>query len=397
MPLTVPSEAVHSGMTNNLNFYSKGELEAARETWTKPYNKPLLLHHNSYDGEPVGRVLDAAVKRSSLKSGSWAVALALSVSDPVAEEKVRDGRYRTLSIGSKATSVICSICKVDRAKAWCDHYKGHIYDGKLCYWTLSGLTHNEVSFVNVPADPYAQILYTPENADESSDSEATVESAIETVAGVINEFANDPPAAQGKQEGSAAEEGEIVTPDGTDGAEEVPVESSSEEEPAAEPNPLQAELDQLREKVAGLESALQEAQAQCQELAGAKGAVETALAEAQAGQAQAAEQVGLLTQQNLALVRLLQQHLSERLADLEIFHGSAEERNVLIEQFQKLELRELREKISGLAARPVRRQIHQVSVPGGEGVRTESGSTQAGQKKTLEDLIDTMIKLLTPR
>lgn len=380
-------------MTKNLNFYSQAELRAAIDSWLKPYPKPMLLNHNSYSGDPIGRVKSASIKRSSLKKGSQAVAMELDVMDPVAQEKVTDGRYRTLSIGSNVSSAVCSICKVDRAREWCDHYKGRVYDGKLCYWTLQGLEHEEVSVVNVPADPFAQITDVPKaTAAESTETPPVTETSSSVVTAVITEFTN--PAQPLPEEIPTAATPEVTeTPNTgtppTVAAVEGQTETStpSVESLQAELAQMQASADQLAVDLGTEKENLRQAQTTIeqlqQEVEAQKAVVITANETAQTMEAQ-----------NTALATIVITQMAERVADLEIFHGATEERDVLLATFKGLSLKALREKLDELAKIPVRRQIKRVDVPGGEGTKTESGS-EAPKVRTLDELANTMVNFLT--
>ena len=91
----VTVEAIHAGMTKNKTFYPAGNLLASVESWTKPYPKPVLTHHNT-GGEAVGRVVDAQFKNSVLKQDSQTIQLTLDISDPETIQKVLDKRYMTM-------------------------------------------------------------------------------------------------------------------------------------------------------------------------------------------------------------------------------------------------------------------------------------------------------------
>jgi hypothetical protein len=175
-------EAIHAGLTRNLTFYQEDSLKASAKTWTKPYNKPVLTHHNT-SGEPIGRVTSAKyLQQSMLKKGFGCVEIVCEVVDPDAISKVRDGRYSTVSIGAETDSVVCSVCKTDLLKThkWCGHWKGKRYNkegepdpkGKPCYWIIGNLNFDEVSFVNVPADPAAMVVGLVEEGLEVSLDEA---------------------------------------------------------------------------------------------------------------------------------------------------------------------------------------------------------------------------------
>jgi hypothetical protein len=170
--LTVRIEAIHVGLTRNLTFYQEDKLKSSIQTWTSPYNKPVLTHHNKM-GEPIGRVKSAQFNAQSLSSpGRGCVELICEVSGLDAVGKLRDGRYLTVSIGAETNSVKCSICGTDILnEGWCDHEKGERYNskgdpdpsGQLCYWVIGDLSFDEVSFVNIPSDPFAMAIGLAEN------------------------------------------------------------------------------------------------------------------------------------------------------------------------------------------------------------------------------------------
>ena len=47
----------HSDFVINQRVYPQAEVEKAQETFYKPYNKPVLLHHDDYS-DPIGRVVN---------------------------------------------------------------------------------------------------------------------------------------------------------------------------------------------------------------------------------------------------------------------------------------------------------------------------------------------------
>src|SRR3990167_3505080 len=62
--LVVEVAAIHEGVTANHNFYPANELEASLETWTTPYPKPILLHHDPYT-EAIGRIIGARIDKEA--------------------------------------------------------------------------------------------------------------------------------------------------------------------------------------------------------------------------------------------------------------------------------------------------------------------------------------------
>jgi hypothetical protein len=152
--LVVQMEAIHVGRTANYTFYTKEGLTAGLKSWTSPYNKPVLTHHNDYSGEPVGRILKAEYSENT-KSGKPGLVFTVEITDPTAIEKVIDGRYSTVSIGATTDKVTCNICGTDRIEEWCDHYPGDTYEGQTAHFIIGTTFGREVSYVNVPADEHA--------------------------------------------------------------------------------------------------------------------------------------------------------------------------------------------------------------------------------------------------
>lgn len=152
--LVIEVAAIHEGMTANFNYYSGEELTASLESWTKPYPKPIILHHDPYT-EPLGRVIGAKMDKED--DGTPYVRLQVAVTDPTAMQKIKDQRYLTGSVGGKAGEAACNICGADWAKASmmsvpCKHSRGKTYKGKVAAIEMKDLSFKEYSFVNMPAD-----------------------------------------------------------------------------------------------------------------------------------------------------------------------------------------------------------------------------------------------------
>lgn len=164
--LNVEIEAIHVGVTRNFTRYSSQELSAAVPTWTVPYPRPVLLNHSRYSGEPIGRVMSAAFGASAYPGVAECITLGVYMICDDSIEKIKDKRYMTVSVGGTAESVICSICNANRAKEYCDHEPGSEYDGKLCVFDMHGITFDEISFVNVPADKHAGVVAVADDSPE---------------------------------------------------------------------------------------------------------------------------------------------------------------------------------------------------------------------------------------
>ena len=179
--------ASHSDKLINNRIYKPSELQKLGDTYLHPYPKPVLLHHND-ESEPVGRIVDAEYvpatdwQRAQQLLGddvplppgaSGALLLKAHITDPQAIQKIEDGRYMTVSIGFSAASLKCSICGQDWvSEGPCEHEFGQIYDGQLAYGVPENMHAMEISFVNVPADDYAQVVKTSDKAENEAAKDA---------------------------------------------------------------------------------------------------------------------------------------------------------------------------------------------------------------------------------
>jgi len=199
-PLMIKIAATHSGIiTRNNGFYMPDKMNDGAVTFVQNYNKPVLLNHNTYDGDPVGRIVHASYvdtstgvtkKDAYLKDfvdphtsfetkvdlidriindgmlddptyeGVGYIELTAAITDQNAIQKIADNRYLTVSIGAETDAAVCSICKEDWAETgeMCDHVPGEEYDGKKAFVIAGNLFYDEVSFVSTPADPHAKIV-----------------------------------------------------------------------------------------------------------------------------------------------------------------------------------------------------------------------------------------------
>lgn len=183
--LVVSIAAIHEGITKNFTNYPKEELELSVSTWTSPYNKPIVVDHGRSTGffgreypveDILGRIVNVTMGEHA---GKAALIFTTHITDPSAVERIKDGRYSTVSIGAKIKSAKCSVCENDWAKGkYCDHERGRWYkedeeDEKskaiLCTWDLGGLEGIELSFVTMPADQSAGVLSARESVGNESD------------------------------------------------------------------------------------------------------------------------------------------------------------------------------------------------------------------------------------
>lgn len=161
-------EGIHVGPTNNFTWYTEKALKNSIPSWTKPYRKPFILHHNEKDGRIIGRVLNAEYTDVNTRSGTGALVFTCNVSDDEGKKGVKDGRFETVSIGVVAHDVKCSICGHSISdEGECEHERGAVYDGKTCYWMVNEMEAKELSYVIVPSDIYTHNIriYDPTNKD----------------------------------------------------------------------------------------------------------------------------------------------------------------------------------------------------------------------------------------
>lgn len=174
--IMVDYEAIHVGMTRNFTFYTEEALESSVPTWTKPYLRPLIMHHNEKDGKIIGRIHHADYTDKKTLSKTGALLLTANVPDKEGIEGILDGRLKTTSIGAIVHDATCSVCGQNIAEYGpCEHERGVEYDGKLCYWIIKKMEAKELSYVIVPSDIYSQHIkvYKPGKEKVSELQEAT--------------------------------------------------------------------------------------------------------------------------------------------------------------------------------------------------------------------------------
>lgn len=202
--LLVRVEATHSGIVNgNQRFYRPDRMQDSVYRWKEPGKplKPVLVEHDK-DSTAIGRVFDAkyidlshkyredlpevgnllfyadaTTKRLDLfKSvnlvldklqvrddyrGLGYIELGMKITNPDAIRKVLSGEYLTVSVGFQTDQAICSACHTDWATDdRCEHKLGEMVDGKKMFLIAGNFFYKECSFVNFPADPFAQVLST---------------------------------------------------------------------------------------------------------------------------------------------------------------------------------------------------------------------------------------------
>lgn len=160
--LMVEIEGIHASpaATRNFTRYMPKALKNSVPTWTAPYRKPLIEHHNEENGQIIGRIIDAEYITKNTLSGTPTLKFTVNVPDERAKKDIKSGLLATTSIGATAHDVRCSICgsHIESAEEGCPngHERGGNYNGETCYWDIYSIEGKELSFVVVPADPYSQ-------------------------------------------------------------------------------------------------------------------------------------------------------------------------------------------------------------------------------------------------
>ena len=81
LALDVEMEATHSGKNHNYCIYYEDSMEKDDESFVNPFKKPVLKNHNSYDGEPLGRILQSWHGPSALTDERSAIHLKARITD----------------------------------------------------------------------------------------------------------------------------------------------------------------------------------------------------------------------------------------------------------------------------------------------------------------------------
>lgn len=264
-------EGIHVGPTRNYTWYTEEALKTSIPTWTKPYQRPLIMHHNEKDGKTIGRVISVEYTTQNTRSGTPALLYTCNVPDKEGKEQIQDGRLKTVSIGVIAHDVRCSICgdqvELDEyGSAVCGHDRGSTYDDQICYWKIYKMEAKELSYVIVPSDIYAHNVKTIKAEDFLKTNlkegvTSTMSKELDLTEGqvkgtVIDEEVNkgaadagvnpesiEPKAGEGEE--VKPKEGEEVKPE--DNKDETPEQKPEEKTP--EVDPKDKEIEELKAKI----------------------------------------------------------------------------------------------------------------------------------------------------
>ena len=247
-------EGIHVGPTRNYTWYTEEALDYSIPTWTKPYQRPLIMHHNETDGKIIGRIMHVEKLTKNTRSGTPALMFTCNVPDKDGKEQILDGRLKTVSIGVIAHDVRCSICgkQVELDECGypeCGHVRGNVYDGdKVCYWMIYKMEAKELSYVIVPSDVYAHNIrtYKP-NKKKVRIQENLKEGVMKTME--IEKTNNELEV----KEGQVVEE-EVKETAAAETVSEVKAEENKEEVKANEEVKEDSKVNELEDKVKALEA-----------------------------------------------------------------------------------------------------------------------------------------------
>lgn len=263
--IMVDVEAIHSILTKNFTLYSPEALKESVARWTEPYERPVIMHHNDEDGTIIGRVKSARFTNKTPETGKPGLILSLNVSEKEGIEGVKSGRLLTVSIGANASDVRCSVCGRNIAEGDCNHQRGEIYDGKLCYWRVEKLGDpKEISYVIVPSDKYAKNvnIYSPEKFKRNSllaesESEEVNRVLFDDIEKAIDKAMQE--SVEESKEEKDLEEKEIseeVKDESTDTKEDVAEEPKEDEEDKKEDTDFVSVLNKLQAEAREMEKTI---------------------------------------------------------------------------------------------------------------------------------------------
>ena len=231
-------EGIHVGPTRNFTWYTEEALESSVSTWTKPYQRPLIMHHNEKDGKTIGRILSVEYITRNTRSGTPALSFVCNVPDKDGKEQILDGRLKTVSIGVIAHDVRCSVCgeqiELDEyGSSVCGHDRGCEYEGETCYWMIYKMEAKELSYVIVPSDIYAHNTKTMKSEDYLKTTKTNKdfkESLINLNEGVTNMSVENKNLTEGQIIDETVKDGEEITQKPEAKEEEKAPEVNKEEE-----------------------------------------------------------------------------------------------------------------------------------------------------------------------
>lgn len=285
--LMVEIEGIHAApfATRNYTRYTAKCLKNSIASWTHPYRRPLLKHHNEENGEPIGKIVAAEYMSRNTRSGTPAIKFTVNVPDEDAKKRIKNGLLSTTSIGVIAHDVRCSICgsPITDAKKGCPkgHHRGAAYDGKTCYWDIHDMEAKELSYVNVPSDMYAKNVDIYPAQEPESSNQPQIKESLDMNTGKGEQEQMAEPNKPTELEEAKAKVSELQSK-----VTELEEAKKSSEGKVAElteaNNKLTAQVAELQESINGLNAAAEEAkqlkESMEKEIADAKAEVKESLA-----------------------------------------------------------------------------------------------------------------------
>ena len=168
--IMVDIEGIHSILTRNFTLYTAECLKKSVPYWTTPYERPVIMHHNTTEGVQVGRIKAVEFLEES-RAKAPGLLFTCNIGDEAGIKGVKNGTLSTVSIGAVIHKATCSICGQNiAAEGECEHKRGVKYEDKLCYWIMEDMEPKELSYVIVPSDRYANTIkiYKPKDISERS-------------------------------------------------------------------------------------------------------------------------------------------------------------------------------------------------------------------------------------
>jgi hypothetical protein len=409
--LLVVIEATHEGKTLNFTRYFGKNMENSAYTWTHPFEKPVLRHHNSYQ-DAIGRVKKAVFGDSQQHPGIKTIFLTMSITDPDSIQKFLDGRYKTVSIGGKAKELKCGICGADLLNdRFCGHWLGRTYSYKskedaepekiTCYWDIGDMEYNEVSAVNKPADTKQGDPISMEEGDGTGSAMSTKDSDENTKKSLddstkeldeIDSFLDNEGASQSKVK--ETKETDDDTKDNNEKEREKSPSDSEDEE-------KKETIDSLKEKLNIIQNDMEILQSEKKTLEDSN---KTLLEENKSltkDLTDAKYDLDFRTKQNIKMLREFKKNLSSSIIALKESYKIATKEDSL-DNLSSKTITELKDEINTLTSKikdgKLKKDIVQVSSPGvvdntnTQGTFTE-GETSSNKKskKTLIDFVDDIV------
>lgn len=162
------ARAIDADIPNgNGDYFPFEEIEKAYPTFV---GKGLYLNHDSDKAEKaVGKIIDAYLVKDELAKRAWVECICKidKIAHPDIARQVQVGVIDAVSMGCTCETAVCSVCDTEMHTKddFCDHMKTGLLrkfqkktgEEITCYSINRGLNFNELSLVNIPADPDAKI------------------------------------------------------------------------------------------------------------------------------------------------------------------------------------------------------------------------------------------------